>query len=103
MRLSDTGRPGLQVTSGSGGWPMSAFLTPDLLPFYGGALLARGAAAGAGLPASESWGRRGGRACFTWDDDVVLAVGADERARLPTCAPHVRVGAALFVQRGHSP
>jgi uncharacterized protein YyaL (SSP411 family) len=26
----------VQATTGSGGWPMSAFLTPDLKPFYGG-------------------------------------------------------------------
>src|SRR4051812_7492249 len=26
----------VQATSGSGGWPMSVFLTPDLKPFYGG-------------------------------------------------------------------
>src|SRR6188472_3908685 len=37
-------RPGLdeiymnavQLLTGSGGWPMSVFLTPDLKPFYGG-------------------------------------------------------------------
>lgn len=26
----------VQATTGSGGWPMSVFLTPDLLPFFGG-------------------------------------------------------------------
>src|SRR6185312_10754214 len=26
----------VQATTGSGGWPLSAFLTPDLVPFYGG-------------------------------------------------------------------
>jgi uncharacterized protein YyaL (SSP411 family) len=26
----------VQATTGSGGWPMSVFLTPDLEPFYGG-------------------------------------------------------------------
>ena len=26
----------VQATTGSGGWPMSVFLTPDLKPFYGG-------------------------------------------------------------------
>src|ERR1700686_1951535 len=26
----------VQATSGSGGWPMSVWLTPDLKPFYGG-------------------------------------------------------------------
>src|SRR5690606_9412009 len=26
----------VQMMTGSGGWPMSVFLTPDLKPFYGG-------------------------------------------------------------------
>src|SRR5438552_11770417 len=26
----------VQAMTGSGGWPMNVFLTPDLLPFYGG-------------------------------------------------------------------
>src|SRR5262249_7710930 len=26
----------VQATTGSGGWPMSVFLTPDLKPFFGG-------------------------------------------------------------------
>src|SRR5438045_1721819 len=26
----------VQATTGSGGWPMSVFLTPELKPFYGG-------------------------------------------------------------------
>ncbi|HEX9367614.1 MAG TPA: thioredoxin domain-containing protein, partial [Vicinamibacterales bacterium] len=26
----------VQSTTGSGGWPMTVFLTPDLKPFYGG-------------------------------------------------------------------
>jgi len=26
----------VQATTGAGGWPMSAFLTPDLKPFFGG-------------------------------------------------------------------
>src|SRR3712207_7645662 len=29
----------VQSTTGSGGWPMSVFLTPELKPFYGGAYL----------------------------------------------------------------
>ena len=28
--------PFVQATTGSGGWPMSVWLTPDLQPFYGG-------------------------------------------------------------------
>ena len=30
----------VQATTGSGGWPMSVFLTPDLKPFYGGTYFA---------------------------------------------------------------
>jgi len=26
----------VQATTGSGGWPLNAFLTPDLKPFFGG-------------------------------------------------------------------
>ena len=26
----------VQITTGSGGWPLTVFLTPDLVPFYGG-------------------------------------------------------------------
>ena len=39
----------VQVTTGSGGWPMSVWLTPDLKPFYGGTY----------FPPSSRWGRPG--------------------------------------------
>jgi uncharacterized protein YyaL (SSP411 family) len=39
----------VQVTTGSGGWPMSVWLTPDLEPFYGGTY----------FPPSARWGRPG--------------------------------------------
>ena len=39
----------VQATTGSGGWPMSVFLTPDLKPFYGGTY----------FPPSSKWGRPG--------------------------------------------
>src|SRR2546422_1582698 len=32
----------VQATTGSGGWPMSVFLTPDLKPFFGGASFSPG-------------------------------------------------------------
>ena len=94
-----TGRPGLQATSGSGGWPMSAFLTPDLLPFYGGALLARGVVAGAGPPVSEPWCRRCG--CARSHEAMVLSLHwvLMSLLWLPSCAPLVKGGAALSVQR----
>src|SRR6266850_7688332 len=39
----------VQGTTGSGGWPMSVWLTPELKPFYGGTY----------FPPSSRWGRPG--------------------------------------------
>jgi uncharacterized protein YyaL (SSP411 family) len=39
----------VQATTGSGGWPMSVWLTPELKPFYGGTY----------FPPSSKWGRPG--------------------------------------------
>jgi uncharacterized protein YyaL (SSP411 family) len=39
----------VQATTGSGGWPMSVWLTPELKPFYGGTY----------FPAEAKWGRPG--------------------------------------------
>jgi uncharacterized protein YyaL (SSP411 family) len=39
----------VQATTGSGGWPMSVWLTPDLKPFYGGTY----------FPPAARWGRPG--------------------------------------------
>jgi len=39
----------VQAMTGSGGWPMSVFLTPDLKPFYGGTY----------FPPDDRWGRPG--------------------------------------------
>ena len=39
----------VQATTGSGGWPMSVWLTPDLNPFYGGTY----------FPPTSRWGRPG--------------------------------------------
>jgi uncharacterized protein len=39
----------VQVTTGSGGWPMSVWLTPSLQPFYGGTY----------FPPSSKWGKPG--------------------------------------------
>ena len=36
----------VQAMTGSGGWPLSLFLTPDLKPFYGGTYFPRGSAHG---------------------------------------------------------
>jgi uncharacterized protein YyaL (SSP411 family) len=39
----------VQSTTGSGGWPMTVFLTPELKPFYGGTY----------FPPASKWGRPG--------------------------------------------
>src|SRR5215218_10205111 len=39
----------VQATTGSGGWPMSVWLTPSLQPFYGGTY----------FPPTSRWGRPG--------------------------------------------
>jgi uncharacterized protein YyaL (SSP411 family) len=54
----------VQATTGSGGWPMSVWLTPDLKPFYGGTY----------FPPTSRWGRPGFVEILTeiarvWDAD----------------------------------
>ena len=39
----------VQATTGSGGWPMTVFLTPDLRPFFGGTY----------FPPEDKWGQPG--------------------------------------------
>src|SRR5436305_3144733 len=39
----------VQSTTGSGGWPMTVFLTPELKPFFGGTY----------FPPTSRWGRPG--------------------------------------------
>jgi uncharacterized protein YyaL (SSP411 family) len=54
----------VQSTTGSGGWPMSVFLTPDLKPFFGGTY----------FPPTSRWGRPGfsdllGELARVWKED----------------------------------
>lgn len=49
--LDDIYMSAVQMLSGSGGWPMTVFLTPDLEPFYGGTY----------FPPEDRWGRLGMR------------------------------------------
>jgi uncharacterized protein YyaL (SSP411 family) len=54
----------VQATTGSGGWPMTVFLTPDLKPFYGGTY----------FPPNSRWGRPGfaellAELARVWKDD----------------------------------
>src|SRR5712691_4764471 len=54
----------VQATTGSGGWPMSVWLTPSLEPFYGGTY----------FPPASKWGRPGfvdilGEIARAWRED----------------------------------
>ena len=54
----------VQATTGSGGWPMSVFVTPELKPFFGGTY----------FPPTSRWGRPGfselvGELARVWKDD----------------------------------
>jgi hypothetical protein len=73
----------VQSTTGSGGWPMTVFLTPDLKPFYGGTY----------FPPTSRWGRPGfvdvlNELARVWKDDRVRVNAAAgelfERLRLVT-------------------
>ena len=64
----------VQLTTGSGGWPMSVFLTPTLKPFYGGTY----------FPPDDRWGKPGFRRLLSeiarlWHEDRSrLEKGADD-------------------------
>jgi hypothetical protein len=65
----------VQATSGSGGWPMSVFLTPDLKPFYGGTY----------FPPEDRYGRPGfptilQRLAEAWKSEHEKVVGAANEA-----------------------
>ncbi len=50
----------VQIMTGSGGWPMSVFLTPELKPFYGGTY----------WPPTARWGRPGFREILAGVNDA---------------------------------
>ena len=58
----------VQATTGSGGWPMSVWMTPDGRPFYGGTY----------FPPAERWGKPGFRDLLPRDG---AAVARGARAR----------------------
>ncbi|HMF96853.1 MAG TPA: thioredoxin domain-containing protein [Vicinamibacterales bacterium] len=58
----------VQATTGSGGWPMSVWLTPDLKPFYGGTY----------FPPAAKWGRPG----FVDILDEIARVWKAERSKV---------------------
>jgi uncharacterized protein len=68
----------VQATTGSGGWPMSVWLTPSLQPFYGGTY----------FPPSARWGRPG----FAEILEEIARVWREERDK-------VEQSAATIVER----
>jgi uncharacterized protein len=62
----------VQVTTGSGGWPMSVWLTPSLAPFYGGTY----------FPPTSRWGRPG----FAEVLEEIARVWREERGRVEQSA-----------------
>jgi len=62
----------VQATTGSGGWPMTVFLTPDLKPFYGGTY----------FPPRSMWGRPG----FVDLLQELARVWKDDRSRVEQAA-----------------
>jgi len=70
----------VQATTGSGGWPMSVWLTPDLQPFYGGTY----------YPPQSQWGRPGFR-------EVLIEIARAWREE----RPQVMASAGQIVARLH--
>ncbi|MFQ5693422.1 MAG: thioredoxin domain-containing protein [Nitrospinota bacterium] len=58
--LDDIYMHAVQMMTGSGGWPMTVFLTPDLEPFYGGTY----------FPPEDRYGRTGFRTVLTTLSEV---------------------------------
>jgi uncharacterized protein YyaL (SSP411 family) len=83
----------VQASTGSGGWPMSVFLTPDLKPFFGGTY----------WPPEDRYGRPG----FSRILESVAATWENERARVVQHAAEVTEylaqAAAATAQAGERP
>ena len=65
----------VQATTGSGGWPMSVWLTPELKPFYGGTY----------FPPDARWGRPG----FPEILREIVRVWQQERSKVQQSADHL--------------
>jgi uncharacterized protein YyaL (SSP411 family) len=65
----------VQATTGSGGWPMSIWLTPSLQPFYGGTY----------FPPASKWGRPG----FIDILKEIARAWEEDRARIETSAESI--------------
>jgi len=87
----------VQATTGSGGWPMSVWLTPDLQPFFGGTY----------FPPENRWGHPGFGSVLTqisaaWrtDHDQIVSSARDvtEQLRKQAAVQASRSGAAAIDQ-----
>ena len=83
----------VQATTGSGGWPMSVFLTPDLKPFVGGTY----------FPPEDKYGRPGfktllGRIIAGWEKDRAGIIAHGD-----TVAKQLRENAANAGSEGQKP
>ena len=65
----------VQASTGSGGWPMSVFLTPDRKPFFGGTY----------FPPDDRWGRPGFGSILL----NLARAWRDDRARIEESGAHV--------------
>jgi uncharacterized protein YyaL (SSP411 family) len=70
--VDDVYMTAVQTMTGSGGWPLSLFLTPDARPFYGGTY----------YPPEDRWGRPGFRTLL----DAISTAWASRRDELETSA-----------------
>ena len=78
----------VQATTGSGGWPMSVFLTPDLKPFYGGTY----------FPPGDRYGRPGFPTLLSkveeaWEHDRTNLEATATQAIASLQGVHRRIGA----------
>ncbi len=79
----------VQVTTGSGGWPMSVWLTPSLEPFYGGTY----------YPPTSRWGRPG----FIEVLEEVARVWQAERPKVLQSASSIVERLRTLGERGGNP
>jgi uncharacterized protein YyaL (SSP411 family) len=76
----------VQSTTGSGGWPMTVFLTPELKPFYGGTY----------FPPTSRWGRPG----FVDLLNELARVWTDDRTRVEHAATELLDRLKLVTRTG---
>ncbi|MEI6351751.1 MAG: thioredoxin domain-containing protein [Verrucomicrobiota bacterium] len=82
----------VQATTGSGGWPMSVFLTPELKPFLGGTY----------FPPDDRWGRPG----FPTLLERIATAWEQERAKIEAHGEQMLASLSRFaaqsVEAGHA-